>query len=444
MIISVLRRGVALVFALLLYACNTPDPPTLSPLALKAALQKHSVAPWYPASIDTAYGGYLSDFNAHWNPEGDQNKMIVSQARHIWVCSKLAHYYVDDDRYLIWAHHGFEFLSQHMWDSLSGGFYQTVDRMGMPLADTMKTDYGNAFAIYGLAAYYKASNNKLALALAQQTFNWLEQHSYDSTHGGYFQFLTPQGTAQVEGYQGTPPKDQNSSIHLLEAYTELYQVWPDSLLKTRLEELLVLIRDTITTDKGTMNLFFESDWTPFLYSDLNVAEEDHFNLDHVSFGHDIETAYLLLEAAELLGGSHYQSTLPKAKLMVDHSLQFGWDESIGGVFDGAYYLHNSDTPKIVKQGKVWWSQAESLNSLSLFGILYPEDQMEYTSKSVQQWDYIQNNLIDHEYHGWYWGGLDMEPHHVDGPKGQVWKVNYHTVRSLLNVIKRLEVDDQKH
>jgi len=424
-------------------ACSSPEQPTLSKLALKATLQKHSVAPWYPASIDTTHGGYFSDFDAQWNLDGAQDKMIVSQARHVWVCSKLSEFYADDDRYLIWAAHGTKFLKDHLWDSLNGGFYQSVDRMGMPTDFiTEKTAYGNAFAIYGLAAYYQVSQDSEALQLARNTFNSLERCSYDSLHGGYFQFITSEGLALKEGTGGTPPKDQNSSIHLLEAFTELYQVWPDPTLKARLEEMLVLIRDTITTQRGTMNLFFNADWIPFKYEDLSAAEEDHFNFEHVSFGHDIETAYLLFKAAEILGEDYVETTLPIAKLMVDHSLRYGWDQSNGGLFDGAYYLQNTDTPQIVKNGKVWWSQAETLNSLSLFGGLFPDDEMQYQLKSVQQWSYIENNLIDQEYHGWYWGGLDMEPQQADRPKGQVWKVNYHTVRSLINVLKRLETFEE--
>src|SRR5690606_3623715 len=181
-----------------------------------------------------------------------------------------------------------------MWDKTYGGFYQTVDRSGKVLPDenAQKTAYGNAFAIYGLAAYVMASGDTAALSLAQKAFMWLEEHSHDPVHKGYYQHLHRNGTPVVR--DETVPvdsdlgyKDQNSSIHLLEAFTELYQVWPDSLVGERLREMLYLIRDTITTDKGYLTLFFQPDWTPVSFRDSTYEFIiQHKKLDHVSFGHD--------------------------------------------------------------------------------------------------------------------------------------------------------------
>src|SRR5690606_23181909 len=183
-----------------------------------------------------------------------------------------------------------------MWDKTYGGFYQTVDRSGKVLPDenAQKTAYGNAFAIYGLAAYVMASNDTAALSLAKKAFMWLEKHSHDPIHKGYFQHLNRDGSVVVRGSDVPSTsdlgyKDQNSSIHLLEAFTELYQVWPDPLVAERLKEMLYLIRDTITTEKGYLTLFLLRDWTPVTFRDsTNEVIEKHHNLDHVSFGHDVE------------------------------------------------------------------------------------------------------------------------------------------------------------
>ena len=153
-----------------------------------------------------------------------------------------------------------------------GGFYNLVNREGEPIAEgpqIIKQAYGNAFAIYGLAAYYRASGDTVALGLAQETFRWLEKHSYDPQYGGYFQFMARDGTPFTEGYGGVAPKDQNSMIHLLECFTELYKVWPDHSSKSDLNSLLVLIRDTVTTSKGNLVLFLKRDWTPISYKDAS-------------------------------------------------------------------------------------------------------------------------------------------------------------------------------
>src|SRR6476620_11638283 len=136
-----------------------------------------------------------------------------------------------------------------MWDKEYGGFYNLVTRDGTPKS-IIKDAYGNAFGIYGLSAYYECSHDTAALSFAKTAFMWLEKHSHDPTYKGYFQHLQRDGTpvirtADVKSTSDLGYKDQNSSIHLLEAFTELYHIWPDPLVRERLQEMLYLIRDTI-------------------------------------------------------------------------------------------------------------------------------------------------------------------------------------------------------
>ena len=397
---------------------------------------------WYPRAIDSTHGGYLSYFTHDWQPEGPQEKMIVTQARHAWTTAKAAEFYeAERDRYLPMSAHGFAFLREPMWDSLHGGFYTLVTREGEPTganANALKTAYGNAFGIYGLAAYAHASGDTAALGLAQDAFRWLETHSHDSVYGGYFQFLQQDGTPLTDGYADTPPKDQNSSIHLLEAFTELYDVWPDSLVRERLEEMLHVVRDTLVSKEGSLRLYFERDWTPVSYRDSSeAAREANYRLDHVSFGHDVETAFLLLEAAHALG-TEEDTTLAVAKRMVDRALQTGWDDDAGGFYDEGYVFPGSTDVTIIKETKNWWAQAEALNTLLLMARLFPDDPANYAERFEEQWDYVAVNLLDHEHGGWYDSGLDRDPESRGRPKSHIWKGAYHTVRSLMAVVRGLE------
>ena len=143
------------------------------------------------------------------------------------------------------------------------------------------------------------------MQLAKDCFQWLEK-AHDPVHKGYYQDLLIDGIpvkrkASTPSTSSTGYKDQNSSIHLLEAFTELYTVWPDELLQQRLEEMLQLVRDVITTPRGSLSLFLQPDWTPVSFADSSEAVAlGHRNLDHISFGHDVETAYLMLEASHVL------------------------------------------------------------------------------------------------------------------------------------------------
>lgn len=400
---------------------------------------------WYPQAIDKEHGGYITTFTYDFKPTGAQDKMIVTQARHTWSNAKAGLFYPKQkQQYQMASQHGYHFLRDVMWDKTHGGFYQLVAREGTVKGGPEKTAYGNAFGIYALAAYYGLSKDEGALELAKKAFYWLEEHSHDPVHKGYFQHLQQDGTP-IKRTANTPStsdlgyKDQNSSIHLLEAFSELYTVWPDSKLRERLQEMLLLVRDTITDAKGSLTLFLQPDWTPVSFRDSSEASiKRHFNLDHVSFGHDVETAYLILEASHVLGNKNDRATMTVAKRMVDHSLQTGWDSTVGGFYDGGYYFKNTPGITIVKDTKNWWTQAEALNTLLLMADEFPQDKMQYFQKFQQLWSYTQKYLVDHEYGDFYAGGLDKEPRQKTALKGQIWKGNYHQLRSLINCIQRLQ------
>jgi cellobiose epimerase len=425
---------------------NEPPPPPTErgaiKMAMEASIKKDLLSKWYPQSIDKQYGGFLSTFTYDFKPTGEQDKMIVTQSRHTWTNSKAALRYPGVDHFKEGARHGFEFLKNVMWDKTYGGFYQLVDRQGNVKGGDQKTAYGNAFGLYALAAYYKQSRDTAALRLAKEAFLWLEKNSHDPVHKGYFQHLMRDGTP-IKRTASTPSradigyKDQNSSIHLLEAFTELYGAWPDNLVRERIQEMLLLIRDRIVTRKGYMILFFQQDWTPVSFADSSEPVIlQHRYLDHVSFGHDVETAYLLLEAAHTILLDD-PKTMIVAKRMVDHALQNGWDDTLGGFYDEGYYFKGKRSITIIKQTKNWWAQSEALNTLELMSEQFPYDKAQYFEKFKKLWKYVQTYLIDHEHGDWFEEGLDKSPHRKTALKGHIWKATYHQYRALTTYIDRI-------
>jgi mannobiose 2-epimerase len=395
-------------------------------------LNDNILSKWYPLIVDNVEGGYLSSLSSDFKPLENQNKMIVTQARHMWTTAMVAKRQ-SDETYLQYAAHGLPFL-QKMWDNEFGGFYQNVDRSGNPI-DTIKTAYGNAFAIYGLSAYFDASGDTAALNLARNTFLWLESHSHDPIDLGYFQILSREGEVvssgtEAQGFSPAGLKDQNSSIHLLEAFTSLYKVWPDELVKERLKEMYQLVKDVMINDRHHLDLFFQPDWTPVsFYGKDRQTILQNASLDHVSFGHDIETAFLLLEASEALGIPHDKKLLDELKLIVDHAI-LGIDPTNGGLFDQGYYFDRDQPLEIIKDTKAWWAQAEALNSFLIFHHFYPE--AGYDKQFVNMWNYIKKYIIDSEHGGWYFDGLDTYPDAKEAAKASIWKSTYHNYRALAN------------
>lgn len=413
-------------------------------------LQEGILKKWYPLVIDRECGGYFTNVSSDWKLAPEQEKMIVAQARHVWTTSRASIFYPDESaRYKEYARHGFLFLRDVMWDRQFGGFFQIRSRQGGP-SDARgwrdeKRTYGNAFGVYALAALYGVNHDPDVLEFAKQAFCWIEDHAYDPRYKGYFQFLTREGKVfdLKSEYRSIASdnnevgfKDQNSSIHLLEAYTELYRVWKDPTLRDQLSSLLALIRDTMVTSRGYLQLFFYPDWAPLSFRDCSAEERKrNFGLDHVSVGHDYETAFLMLEASHVLGLQHDTRTLSVAKKMLDHALVSGWDDELGGFYDGGYYFKGEEKCTIVHPTKNWWAQAEALNALLLFSKIFPGSV--YDDYFLREWDYVSRYIIDWEKGDWFEGGLDKEPHFRNGPKSHIWKCTYHTSRALTNCITML-------
>ncbi len=416
-------------------------------------LTKNLLEKWYPLAIDKEYGGYFTNISYDFKLMPSQEKMIVTQARHMWTTAKAAKF-LNRDKYYEYSLHGLKFLTEKMWDEKYGGFYQIRSRDGSTTDIEgwydEKRAYGNAFAIYALAALYDITREKKVLNAAIDAFEWMDKHAYDENYKGYFQFFRREGMPfdKSSSYKTKATdaievgfKDQNSSIHLLEAFTELYNVWKDEKVYNRLYELLELIRDVITTPKGYLQLFFEKDWTPVSFRNAPKEIRDaNYRLDHVSFGHDYETAYLMLEASYALGLKDDVETLRTAKKMLDHAIENGWDNKNGGFFDEGYYFSENGKCEIIKDTKTWWAQAEALNALLLFSKIFPNEK-KYYKLFLKEWDYIKKYLIDHKFGDWYWGSLEKEPFYRTAPKGTIWKATYHNGRALMNCITLLADDD---
>ena len=278
---------------------SKPTPDVYRQLAndVETNLKDQVLANWFPRAIDANHGGFTQNFNEDWSPASGGTKGIVYESRLTWTAAQAATRFPEKaPEYTQAANHGLRFLANKMWDPQFGGFYWAVDQDGNPARGrggsdgATKQEYGNAFAMYAAAAVYKLNHDPEALDLVQKGFNWYDEHGHDAEHRGYFEILTVEGKPNltavpaVGGAAGE--KSMNSSVHMLEALTEIYRIWPDPNVRARLQEMFELVRDKIANEDGYLTLFFTSDWTP-------KKNED-------SYGHDVEAAYLLIDAAEAL------------------------------------------------------------------------------------------------------------------------------------------------
>ncbi|MFZ5828453.1 MAG: AGE family epimerase/isomerase [Planctomycetota bacterium] len=406
---------------------------------------------WYPRAIDSEHGGFYSHFLEDWSRGPENQKTIVYQARMTWVAAQVAMRYADRAaEFKPYTRHGLAMLRDVLWDEEHGGFFWALDEQGSTTTPfgAQKHLYGMSFGIYGASAAYQATGDRDALELAQRAFQWLDRHGHDARHGGYHEYFDREGHVlrgpfgedgawkdAVETIEGNAVpaaakparlpmgpaygyKSMNAHIHLLEALTALFEVWPDPLVRERLGEVLGVVRDRIAVEPGCLNLYFTPAWRPVP--------------DVESFGHDVETAFLLLEASHALKRQHDDRTCLVARRLVDHPLRAGWDEQHGGFFDTGLPFGRP-----IKTEKVWWTQAEGLNALLMMHELHGGESTRYYDAFLRQWQFIWEHQIDHENGGWR-NTVSAEGHAEPGaPKATVWKAAYHNSRALMHCIDRL-------
>jgi mannobiose 2-epimerase len=390
---------------------------------------------WFPRCVDRDQGGFLCDFDHRWRPAGPQLKMLEYQARQTLTAARCATRAPDQSPLREAARHGFRYLKDRMWDESLGGWYRLLDRTGAPLEGAAKHGHGTGYAISACVACYELTGDPECLELAKRGFAWLEDHAHDSRHGGYFVFYRQDGTPILSGTQGpasgedrdpigTPIgfKDANTTSDLLKCFADLYRVWPDALVRTRLAEMLGILRDRLVVAPGVMHLYAHPDWTPLP--------------DFVRYGQVLRSAHHLLFAADALGGSAGPTTERVARSMVDTLLRIAWDSRRGGFHLAGSSLgpaHIEDIVVFVPY-KCWWLQADGLKVLLAMARRHPADAARYLEHFARLWDYIKACVIDARHGGWRSAGLDTTPEARRRPKATMWKDASHEVDALLDAL----------
>lgn len=367
-------------------------------------------------ALDEQQGGFYGRIDNDNRIHHQAAKGLIQNSRYLWTFSR-AFRQLRVHEYRILADRAYAYLRDHFWDQDAGGLFWLVDYQGRPLRSD-KYIYGQSYGVYGLSEYYLATGDESSLHLATTLFQLLEEKARDSQHGGYFEHYQQDWgkrlSKNVDKVPGPVDKTMNSHLHLLEAYANLYQAWPDQQLSYALRGLIRLHLDRII-DPATSHLRqqFTANWTP-----LN---------NHISCGHDIEASWLLVEAAEVLGDAGLLAETEGTALRM---AQIVYDQGIdtdGGLLDGSGHT-----------AKVWWPQAEAL--VGFLNAYQQSQEPHYLAAVIAIWDYLQAALIDQVNGEWFYGrqgdGALLEEYKVGR-----WKTPYHNGRACMELMSRLDKFD---
>ncbi len=375
---------------------------------------------WMRHTVDEQYGGFIGQMDGQGVVHPQADKGIILNTRILWTFSAAARH-SPLPAYRDMADRAFYYLLDHFWDSEAGGFFWTLDYLGQPL-DTKKQIYAQAFAIYALSEYYLLTQKPEALTTARQTVALIEQYSLDKTRNGYLEAFDRQwqllDDLRLSDKDANAAKTMNTHLHVLEAYTNLLRAEREPALHAALENLLGLFTEKFIDPQGHLQLFFNENWQP--QSEL------------ISYGHDIECSWLLLEAAEVLNDTAWETTAKTVALrMAAITLAEGVDTD-GGLLNeaDAHGLHDTD--------KHWWPQAEALvgflNAWEISG------EQKFYAAALHSWQFIQQYLLDSTLGEWRWRVDRAGVPDVSEDKVSQWKCPYHNGRACLEGMRRLATE----
>ena len=365
------------------------------------------ILPFWLSHVPDPAGGFYGTVRNDGSPVPGADKGAILNARILWTFSRAYRTY-GLESYKEAADRAAGYFRAHFIDPKYGGVFWTVDSDGAP-KDVTKQIYANGFGIYGLAEHFRATGDLSSLEAAQGLFRFIQSHSHDRSRGGYLEVLTREGARSdvngVDDHAGAT-KTMNTHIHLLEGFTNLYLAWPDPEVREALAGLLDILQ-TKLYNAGTHHLilYCDDNWTP-----MDPAD---------SFGHDIETSWLMCEAAEALGDEARQEAVRRQAVdMVDTALAEGLNA------EGA--MRYERTARGYRDDISWWPQCETIigciNAWQITG------EAKYFDAAQRNWEFVRSHFIDKEHGGWYKAlARDGSPEARE-PKASLWNCPYHNAR----------------
>jgi len=372
---------------------------------------------WKEYTVDETNGGFYGriDNNNHLFKEAPKGSVL--NARILWTFSA-AYNANKDPAWLNIADRAFAYISNYFEDRKHGGIYWSVDYTGRPL-DTKKQIYALAFVCYACSEYYRCNHDEPAKELAIRMYTLIRKYSFDEWKGGYLEAFTEDwrllSDQRLSNKDANEKKTTNTHLHVLEAYANLYRIWPDPELAVHISLLLGNFDDYIINKKTWhLDMFFDEHW--------NVKT------DIISFGHDIEASWLLLETAVISGQDNWIEKMKTIAIKMADAVTEGLDED-----GGLWYESEPSAHGLIKE-KHWWPQAEA--QVGFFNAWQVSGDDKYLQYVFRNWAFIKKHLLNKEKGEWFWGVREDYSIMPGEDKVGIWKCPYHNGRACLEIIHR--------
>ncbi len=384
--------------------------------------EAHSILRWWiERDVDDEKGGFYGYVAQDGTPDKNADRLLILGARLVWTYAA-AYRIFQRPEYKKAAEHFYRYFVDHFMDREHGGAFWELTCDGKP-KETAKNTYGQAFTLYALSEYARATGDQGARELAREQFTLLEEKVYDAEHNGYREYHA-RDWSQVADARPRRHKavfTMNTSLHLIEAYTNFLRLEDTPKARAAVEKQLAIMVDKVRQPNNRFALFFDENW----------KRTDTL----ITYGHDIEGSWLLYETAEVLGDEDAIHRLKDISVaMAEAVMDGGIDPSDGGLYDERDYQSGELFPS-----KGWWQQAEA--AVGFFNAYQLSGDEKFLKVSLDVANFIQSDIVDHEYGEWFGvarAEIGSEGRHTL-EKVSGWKCPYHNARMCFELIERSSV-----
>ncbi|MGC8667639.1 MAG: AGE family epimerase/isomerase [Chthonomonadales bacterium] len=352
-------------------------------------------------------GFFEARLDGRWERQSGSVATLVSQGRLLYNFAE-GWRQTRQSAYLEAVAKGAAFLVRHMTDRQNGGWYWSVTADGR-VADATKNTYGHAFALFGLAHAWDAARQPEVREAALQGWEAVSHHLRDRR--GAFCSATSADFGVVQAGRSINPL-----MHLFEALLAAGDLLGEPQLHREAERLAAFALSLKDARRGLLPETFTDEWEPASASDGGRFE----------VGHQFEWAWLLSRAAEL---DVCRPWIAEAEHLVNGALEQGMDSQIGAIRS---VLEPDGTAR--PGPLIYWVQCEALRALIHFATVRARSDLLTPAQHV--YAFVRTRFLDPFYGGWF-EAVDPADGPVAGPKGHLWKLDYHIVGLCVEAVRLL-------
>jgi mannose/cellobiose epimerase-like protein (N-acyl-D-glucosamine 2-epimerase family) len=286
---------------------------------------------WAERAFDPQHGGYFTELSPEGHPVAEEKRLCLVQTRMLYTFSHA--YCLSRESWAIAAaERALDFMTRRLRRP-DGAFAAMVSLDEDGARADLVDFYDQAFVLFSLAWWYRASGDPAALQMAHAAIAALDFNLRDPVNGGWQEANLEQALRR-----------QNPHMHLLEAMLAWYEATGDEAWIVPVREIMRLFRERFfDSATGTLREFLAPDLLP-LSGRLGQIREP---------GHHFEWVWLLSHYGRLI---NEEDVSDLAEQLYQTARQHGVDRN--GLVVEAIDPHGV----VLEPGRLLWPQTEAIKA----------------------------------------------------------------------------------